>query len=83
MVNKKLMNKNIIGFYLNLRIVFVVLTVFMFIGDLIDIKFILIGENMNIYDYFVYIILEGITFLVQKARYNLVNNREKMKFKFG
>ena len=83
MVNKKLMNKNIIGFYLNLRIVFVVLTVFMFIGDLIDIKFILIGENMNIYDYLVYIILEGIPFLVQKARYNLVNNREKMKFKFG
>ncbi len=77
------MNKNIIGFYLNLRIVFVVLTVFMFIGDLIDIKFILIGENMNIYDYLVYIILEGIPFLVQKARYNLVNNREKMKFKFG
>ena len=83
MVNKKLMNKNIIGFYLNLRIVFVVLTVFMFIGDLIEIKFILIGENMNIYDYLVYIILEGIPFLVQKARYNLVNNREKMKFKFG
>ena len=83
MVNKKLMNKNIIGFYLNLRILFVVLTVFMFIGDLIDIKFILIGENMNIYDYLVYIILEGIPFLVQKARYNLVNNREKMKFKFG
>ena len=83
MVNKKLMNKNIIGFYLNLRIVFVVLTVFMFIGDLIDIKFILIGENMNIYDYLVYIILEGIPVLVQKARYNLVNNREKMKFKFG
>ena len=83
MVNKKLVNKNIIGFYLNLRIVFVVLTVFMFIGDLIDIKFILIGENMNIYDYLVYIILEGIPFLVQKARYNLVNNREKMKFKFG
>ena len=66
MVNKKLMNKNIIGFYLNLRIVFVVLTVFMFIGDLIDIKFILIGENMNIYDYLVYIILEGIPFLVQR-----------------
>ena len=83
MVNKKLVNKNMIGFYLNLRIVFVVLTVFMFIGDLIDIKFILIGENMNIYDYLVYIILEGIPFLVQKARYNLVNNREKMKFKFG
>ena len=83
MVNKKLMNKNIIGFYLNLRIVFVVLTVFMFIGDLIDIKFILIGENMNIYDYLVYIILEVIPVLVQKARYNLVNNREKMKFKFG
>ena len=83
MVNKKLVNKNIIGFYLNLRIVFVVLTVFMFIGDLIDIKFILIGENMNIYDYLVYIILEGIPVLVQKARYNLVNNREKMKFKFG
>ena len=83
MVNKKLMNKNILGFYLNLRIVFVVLTVFMFIGDLIEIKFILIGENMNIYDYLVYIILEGIPFLVQKARYNLVNNREKMKFKFG
>jgi hypothetical protein len=82
MVNKKLMNKNIIGFYLNLRILFVVLTVFMFIGDLIDIKFILIGENMNIYDYLVYIILEGIPFLVQKARYNLINNREKMKFKF-
>ena len=83
MVNKKLVNKNIIGFYLNLRIVFVVLTVFMFIGDLIEIKFILIGENMNIYDYLVYIILEGIPVLVQKARYNLVNNREKMKFKFG
>ena len=77
------MNKNIIGFYLHLRSVLVVLAVFMFIGDLVSIKFILIGEDLNIYDYLLYLILEGIPFLVQNLRLSLLKDDERMRVKFG